>query len=189
MFGERLFAKMEAMKKLFYIIEKIIRIIKIRVKNKLRYHWMMKQKCLVDPAESKRPKYWKKCGVEVKGKFKVGADVYFDAGNAERIHIEEGVWIASRCLFLCHKRNLSEYKYGDDYNKTSYKYGDIYLKKGCCVGMGTIVMPGVTIGEGSVIAAGSVVTRDIPPYCIAAGNPAKIVKVLPDTNGSARTLV
>ena len=45
--------------------------------------------------------------------------------------------------------------------------------------MGTIVMPGVTIGEGAVIAAGSVVSRDIPPYTIAAGSPAKVVKELP----------
>lgn len=158
------------------------------LKTKCRYYWMMKQRRLVDPAERKRTKYWKKCGVDAQGDFKVGADVYFDAGNAELIHIEEGVWIASRCLLLCHKRNLSEYKYGDDYNKTPYKRGDIYLKKGCCIGMGTIVMPGVTIGEGSVIGTGSVVTRDIPPYCIATGNPAKVVKVLPNADGTVRTL-
>ena len=176
------------MKNVFLILKKISRGIKIRVRNKLRYHWMMKQRCLVDPAESKRTKYWKKCGVDVQGQFRVGADVYFDAGNAELIHVEEGVWIAARCLLLCHKRNLSEYKYGDNYNQTPYKRGDIYLKKGCCIGMGTIVMPGVTIGEGSVIGTGSVVTRDIPSYCIATGNPAKVVKVLPNADGSARVL-
>lgn len=51
----------------------------------------------------------------------VGYDVYFDAGYANRIHIEEGVWIASRCLLLCHKRDLSNYCYGDDYNKTPFQ--------------------------------------------------------------------
>lgn len=39
-----------------------------------------------------------------------------------------------------------------------------------------IILPGVTIGDGAVIGAGSVVTNDIPPYCLAAGNPAKPVK-------------
>ena len=146
------------------------------LKTKQRYRWMMKQKRMVDPAQNKRPKYWKKCGVDAQGGFRVGADVYFDAENAQHIHIEQGVWIAARCLLLCHKRNLKDYHVGDDYNKTPYKYGDIYLKKGCCIGMGTIVMPGVTVGEGAVIGAGSVVARDIPPYCIATGNPATPVK-------------
>ena len=43
------------------------------------------------------------------------------------------------------------------------------------LGYGTIVMTGVTVGRGSVVAAGSVVTRDVPPYSISAGVPAKII--------------
>jgi len=125
-----------------------------------------------------RPWLWKKAGVNVKGDFRVGYDVYFDAGYSHLITIEDGVWIASRCLLLCHKRILDDYKQGDDYNKLQYKTGEIILKKGCCVGMGTIVMPGVTIGEGSIIAAGSVVTKDVPAWCIAGGSPAKVLKTI-----------
>lgn len=44
------------------------------------------------------------------------------------------------------------------------------------VGMNTIVLKGVTIGEGAVVAAGSVVNKDIPPHCLVAGVPAKVVK-------------
>ncbi|MDO8610502.1 MAG: DapH/DapD/GlmU-related protein [bacterium] len=40
------------------------------------------------------------------------------------------------------------------------------------------ILPGVTIGDNSIIAAGSVVTKDIPPNCLAGGNPAKIIKKL-----------
>ena len=43
---------------------------------------------------------------------------------------------------------------------------------------GTLVLPGVTIGEGSVIGAGSVVTKDIPAHCLAAGNPCKVIRKL-----------
>jgi acetyltransferase-like isoleucine patch superfamily enzyme len=44
------------------------------------------------------------------------------------------------------------------------------------IGVGTIILPGVTIGDGAIIGAGSIVTKNIPPYAIAAGNPAKIIK-------------
>nr|WP_051668119.1 CatB-related O-acetyltransferase [Deinococcus frigens] len=44
------------------------------------------------------------------------------------------------------------------------------------IGYGVIVMAGVTIGEGAIVAAGSVVTRDVPPYEIWGGNPAKLIK-------------
>jgi acetyltransferase-like isoleucine patch superfamily enzyme len=44
------------------------------------------------------------------------------------------------------------------------------------MGFGVIVLPGVTIGDYSIIGAGSVVTKDVPPYSIAAGNPARILR-------------
>lgn len=141
-----------------------------------KFKWMTKQMYLVDPAETKRPKYWKKCGVHTTGNFKVGYGVYFDAGNASNITIEDGVWITSQCLFLCHRRILDNYSVGDDYNALPYKKEPIVLKRGCCVGMRSVVMPGVTIGEGAIVGVGSLVTKDVPPYCLAVGRPAKVVK-------------
>ena len=44
------------------------------------------------------------------------------------------------------------------------------------VGMETLIMPGVTIGEGAVVAAGAVVTKDVEPWTVVAGIPAKVVK-------------
>ena len=44
------------------------------------------------------------------------------------------------------------------------------------IGANALIMPGVTVGSGSVIAAGSIVTKDVPPYTIVGGNPAKIIK-------------
>jgi chloramphenicol O-acetyltransferase type B len=44
--------------------------------------------------------------------------------------------------------------------------------------MRSIIMPGVTIGEGAVVGAGSVVTKDVPPYSVVAGNPAKVIKYI-----------
>lgn len=149
-----------------------------KICKKRKYHWMVKQMRMVDPAENKRPKYWKKCGVNTTGNFKVGYGVYFDAGNAKHIHIEDGVWIASECLLLCHRRNINNYCVGDDYNDLPYKVEDIHLGRGCCIGMRSVVMPGVTVGEGAIIGVGSLVTKNVPPYSIAAGQPAKVIRQL-----------
>lgn len=54
----------------------------------------------------------------------------------------------------------------------------VVLEENVWLGMRVIVLPGVTIGKDSVVGAGSVVTKDIPPGCIAAGVPAKIIKTL-----------
>ena len=61
--------------------------------------------------------------------------------------------------------------------------GDTYIKDGAWLGMRAMIMPGVTIGEGAVVAANSVVTKDVEPYSIAAGSPAKVVKHRFDKSG------
>lgn len=67
----------------------------------------------------------------------------------------------------------------------THDYSDFYLKDVAAtvvvgdnvwVGGGSIILPGVTLGEGAVIGAGSVVTKDVEPYMIAVGNPARVIK-------------
>lgn len=56
----------------------------------------------------------------------------------------------------------------------------VRIGKNCWLGAGVIVMPGVTIGENSVIGAGSVVTRDIPPNVVAVGSPCRVLRPIGD---------
>lgn len=53
---------------------------------------------------------------------------------------------------------------------------DVNIGDGVWIGQGAMILPGVTIGEKSIIAAGAVVTKSIPAYCIAGGVPAKVIK-------------
>ena len=50
------------------------------------------------------------------------------------------------------------------------------IGKNCFIGAHSIILPGVKIGDGSIVAAGSVVNRDVPPNSIVAGNPAKVIR-------------
>ncbi len=52
----------------------------------------------------------------------------------------------------------------------------VTLKKGCWIGAGVIILPGVEIGENSVIGAGAIVTKSVPKHVVCVGNPAKIIK-------------
>lgn len=54
--------------------------------------------------------------------------------------------------------------------------GDIMIGNSVWIGYDSLILPGVRIGDGAVVGARSVVTKDVPPYCVVAGNPAKIVK-------------
>lgn len=56
--------------------------------------------------------------------------------------------------------------------------GPVIIEDNVWIGEMVCIMPGVRIGKGSIIGANAVVTKDVPPYCVAAGNPAKIVKQL-----------
>lgn len=150
-----------------------------KLPKKRKFFWMMYQKnWMIDPCSEKRQKYWKKCGVNALGKFNVGADVYFDAQNAHYLTIEEDVWIAARSLILMHKRDLSDYYKGERYRDQPSTARPVKICKGAVVGMASIVMPGVTIGEGAIIGAGSLVSKDIPAWTFAVGRPAKVVKEL-----------
>ena len=123
-----------------------------------------------------RPILWRWMGAKVGKDCFIGYEVWVDMTHMDLIELEDHVHIANRSLLLCHQRDLMDYCIGDDYAKLGYLKKKIILKKGCLIGMNTMVMPGVTIGEGAIIGAGSLVTKDIPAWTIATGRPAKVVK-------------
>lgn len=133
---------------------------------------------IFDPIAPRMMRPWllRRLGATVgKGVF-IGDHCRFDQNHSNYITLEDNVHIASGTRLLCHLRNLKDYKIGDDYAKLPYKFGKIHMKKGSCIGMESMVMPGVTVGEGSIVGTASLVSKDIPDWCIAVGSPAKPVK-------------
>lgn len=127
------------------------------------------------PAQLRMP-FYKAMGVKVGKGSKIAATVEIDMSAPEQITIGKNVWVTRGVMLLCHQRDLSFYEVGKPVMDCPLKFAPINIKDGAHIGIGSIIMPGVTIGEGAVIGAGSVVTRDIPPYCVAVGSPAKVIK-------------
>ena len=86
------------------------------------------------------------------------------------IEFEDGVAIAP-CLRVA--------TINHDFNNrhTIYTYGKVTIKKNAWIGMNVTVCPGVTIGKYAVVAAGAVVTKDVPDYAVVGGCPAKVIKM------------
>jgi acetyltransferase-like isoleucine patch superfamily enzyme len=123
-----------------------------------------------------RPYLWKKMGCKVGKKVFIGYGVWLDYNNTHLIEIGDNVHITNMCLLLCHQRDLSNYFVGENSANLKYKKDKIIIENGVMIGMNSTIMPGVTIGEGSIIGANSLVLCDIAPWTVAAGNPAKVLK-------------
>ena len=87
-----------------------------------------------------------------------------------RISIGDNCVITYGCILLSHDRSAMHIDSNDDGE------GNVVLGNNVYLGVHTVVLRNVTIGDGSVVGAGSVVTKDIPPGVVAAGNPARVIK-------------
>lgn len=139
---------------------------------------------LLNPIAPRKVRPWvlRKIGCHVGKDVFVGSQVWVDSGHADLIYIGDHTHITARTVLLCHKKDLKTYHKYDDYAKLPYMKGEIHIGNGCSTGTGTMIMPGVTIGDGAIIGAYSLVTKDIPAWTIATGRPAKVVKEIAEDN-------
>ncbi len=110
------------------------------------------------------------------GQLSIGKDVFCNHDVSitcmEQVTIGDGCKIGDRVTIVDHDH---------DYRKDleSFVTAPVWIGSRVWIGAGAVITRGVTIGDGSVIGAGSVVTQDVPPKCIAAGVPARIIKSYP----------
>lgn len=100
----------------------------------------------------------------------------------DQLYIGDYVCIAAEAIIMLggnhnHRTDwFCLYPFEDKYVDAYQGKGDTVIKDGVWIGMRAVIMPGVTIGEGAIVAANSVVTKDIEPYSIVVGSPARVIK-------------
>lgn len=102
--------------------------------------------------------------------------------NIDQLYIGSYVCIASEAVILMGGNNthradwFSLYPFIEQITEAYVQSGDTIIGDGAWLGMRCMILPGINIGEGAIVASGAIVTKDVPPYAVVAGNPAKIVK-------------
>ena len=85
------------------------------------------------------------------------------------IEFEDGVMLAPGVRIATINHDMND-------RHTKYTYGKVLIKKNAWIGMGATICPGVTVGEYAVVAAGAVVTKDVPDYAVVGGVLAKVIR-------------
>lgn len=151
---------------------------------------------LILPFFRKYKNFWyKKLGVNLKKNSRLSLDVKV-IGNYNNLHLDENAEINTGCFLIAKdiislgKNSTLAYNVSvltsanpnGPHNKLSRVYpkiqAPVLIGSDTWVGASAIILPGVTIGDYCVIAAGSVVNKDVPDYSVVAGVPAKIIKKL-----------
>ncbi len=100
----------------------------------------------------------------------------------DKLYIGNYVCIGAETIILMGGNNthrmdwFASYPFMETIKEAYIDKGDTIIGDGVWIGMRAMIMPGVHIGEGAVIAANSVVTKDVEPYTIVGGNPAQVIK-------------
>ena len=113
-------------------------------------------------------------GVKIGENCHINPYAFIDLIYPELITIGDNVTLGSYSMLFAHNNPTANLflKQGDYPRKT----GKITIKSGAVINPGAFITLVVTIGENSIISSGSVVSQDIPDYCVVVGNPARIVK-------------
>jgi acetyltransferase-like isoleucine patch superfamily enzyme len=125
----------------------------------------------VIPYSKMRVKLHKWRGVKIGKNVMIGPHVVIDDVYPNFVVIEDGVSLAANDYILTHSKPLEYHQY-----LTESYVAPVIIKKNAWIAISVTILPGVTVGEGSIVAAGSVVTKDVPPFCMVAGAPAKVIR-------------
>jgi acetyltransferase-like isoleucine patch superfamily enzyme len=126
-----------------------------------------------------------RCRLERLRGVKIGKHVFLGGGNVlDRVSpglitIEDDVSLAGGVNILTHSNPTAPLReiLGEEYHVLA----PVHIKRGAWIALNVVILPGVTIGENSIVATGSVVMKDVAPYTMVGGSPAKFIKEIPRT--------
>jgi acetyltransferase-like isoleucine patch superfamily enzyme len=113
-------------------------------------------------------------GVKVGARCKISSHTFI----CEGVTLEEEVFIGHNVTFINDRFPRATNATGALQSEADWQCIPTVVKRGASIGSGATLLCGVTIGERAIVGAGSVVTKDVPPDTIVAGNPARILKAI-----------
>lgn len=147
----------------------------IKLMYRLFRSWVLQSLALISPIPSISVTFQRARGVKIGRNVYIGPNTFIDLIYPQLITIEDYVSIGFSMIFAHANPTYSIYLKKKYYPR---KVSPVVIKRGAWIAPGNIILCGVTIGENSIVGAGSVVTKDVEPYTVVAGTPAKIIKKL-----------
>lgn len=116
--------------------------------------------------------------VEIQKGARIGKRVKISSHTfiCEGVTIEDEVFIGHGVMFINDKYPRSTTPNGNLQTESDWTLIPTLVKRRASIGSNATILCGITIGEGAIVGAGSVVTKDVPPFTIVAGNPARILR-------------
>jgi len=96
----------------------------------------------------------------------------------EGVHIEDNVFVGHNVTFINDKHPRATNEDGSMQSDADWKVVETFIRRGASIGSSSTILCGVTVGENSIVGAGAVVTKDVPPNAVVAGVPAKVIRKL-----------
>ena len=147
---------------------------RLKIKIKFLKSWILHSLAYSSPLSSFSISMQRSRGVKIGENCHFNPYVLIDLIYPKMVEIQDNVTLGSNSMIFAHSNPSANLflKQGDFPRKIS----KVIIKSGAVINPGAIIIAGVTIGENSIISPRSVVTQDIPDYCIAVGNPARVIK-------------
>ena len=122
--------------------------------------------------------------VEVQKGVRIGTDckISSHAFICEGVIIEERVFVGHHVVFINDRYPKAVNSAGQLQTEKDWVVQQTVVKRGASIGSGSVILCSVTIGENAMVGAGSVVTKDVPPNAIVAGNPARVIRYCAGTD-------
>ena len=147
---------------------------KLKLRLKFVKTWILHGLAYSSPLPNYVVKFQRMRGVKIGQNCHISPYVQIDLLYPDQVTIEKNVSIGTNSIIFAHMNIPANIHLKQSNYPRIVK--PVHIKSGAVIGPGTIITAGVTIGKNAMTAVGSIVTSDIPDSCVAAGNPARVIK-------------